>query len=438
MDSQSFDLTAYEREIERNFPWNFVVNALDGAFFWFALTFASTSTILPVYVSRLTDSKLALGVLAAIPSMGWLLPQLITAPLVERLPRKKPFFLWVSLATERVAFLFMALSAYFLADSSPGWALTLFFVTLCWHAFGAGVIATAWQEMVAKIIPVRWRGRFFGVTNFLGAAMGLPGAAAATYILRRYPFPTNFALCFFITFVGVMLSWVAVSLTREPVGPRREEAEPPRAYLRRLGEILRTDTNFAHFLSARVVSTIGAMFVGFIAVAAIQRFQLPDEVAGRFTAFYVGGQLVANLLFGPLADRFGHKLVIEIGMLCNLAAAALTLWAIDPVMISLAFALQGMTMASYLLSGMSITFEFSEPEIRPTYIGLASTVVGVFSGVAPLLGGWLAGLFGYTTLFTVCLIVLAIAWAMMHWWVMDPRFARALDSVKEPSVKGAM
>ncbi|MCD6290780.1 MAG: MFS transporter, partial [Anaerolineae bacterium] len=249
---ERFDPVAYEREIERNFRWNFVVNALDGAFFWFALTFASTSTVLPLYVRHLTDSKLAIGLLAAIPSMGWLLPQLFTAPFVERLHRKKPFFTWTSLVTERAAFLFMAISAYFLSERSPRWALIVFFAALIWHAFGAGIAATAWQDMIAKVIPIQWRGRFFGVSNFLGAAMGIPGSIVVTLILSRYLYPVNFAFSFGLAFVGVMISWASVMLTREPPGPVRAERESSLMYLRRLRGILRTDTNFARYLLTRV------------------------------------------------------------------------------------------------------------------------------------------------------------------------------------------
>ncbi|HEY65143.1 MAG TPA: MFS transporter [Caldilineae bacterium] len=420
-----FDIAAYEEEIQRNLRWNMIVNALDGAFFWFGMTFASSNTILPLYVNHLTDSKLAIGLVAAIPSMGWFLPQLLTAPLVERMPRKKPFFLWTSLATERLAFLFMAASAYFLGKSSPDTALMLFFITLIWHAFGAGTLATAWQDMIAKIIPVRWRGRFFGITNFLGAAMGIPGAAVATAILRRYPYPQNFALCFLLAFVTLILSWIFVALTREPPGPVRKERESPLLYIQRLRQIIHTDVNFTRFLLSRVVGVVGSMYVGFIAVSAARRFGLPDEVAGQFTGFIVGGQLVANLVLGPVADRRGHKLVLEIGLICNAMAAATVLLAPHPRWIYLAFALQGITVASYLLSGMSITFEFSEPEIRPTYIGLSSTVVGIFSGVAPLAGGWLADQWGYSWLFGLCLIILMISWFILHWLVQDPRFARA-------------
>ena len=32
-----------------------------------------------------------------------------------------------------------------------------------WKAFGSGLVATPWQEMLAKVIPVSNRGRFFGL-----------------------------------------------------------------------------------------------------------------------------------------------------------------------------------------------------------------------------------------------------------------------------------
>ena len=44
-------------EVERHYPWNFVVNLLDGATFWFGLSFMSSTTIVPLYVSKLTAAN---------------------------------------------------------------------------------------------------------------------------------------------------------------------------------------------------------------------------------------------------------------------------------------------------------------------------------------------------------------------------------------------
>jgi hypothetical protein len=41
---------------KRNFRLNYIVNLLDGGFFGFALGFASLTTVIPLFVSNMTDS----------------------------------------------------------------------------------------------------------------------------------------------------------------------------------------------------------------------------------------------------------------------------------------------------------------------------------------------------------------------------------------------
>ena len=50
--------TDIQQEVERNYRWNFLVNALDGASFWFGMSFISSTVILPLYVSHFTNNPL--------------------------------------------------------------------------------------------------------------------------------------------------------------------------------------------------------------------------------------------------------------------------------------------------------------------------------------------------------------------------------------------
>ena len=75
-------------EIRKHLRYNTIVNLLDGAFFGSALGFASFVTVLPLFVSSLTDSALLIGLIPAIHSMGWQLPQLFTA---NRLSQQKVY-----------------------------------------------------------------------------------------------------------------------------------------------------------------------------------------------------------------------------------------------------------------------------------------------------------------------------------------------------------
>ena len=148
-------------EVERHYKWNFAVNLLDGACFWFGASFVSSSTILPLFVSKLTSNPLPLGLLAVIAQSAWFLPQLFTANPVERLSRKKPVVVNLGLFLERLP-VWVIIAAALLSTRSPMLALVLFLASYAWHGLGAGVVATAWQDLIANCFPVNRRGSFFG------------------------------------------------------------------------------------------------------------------------------------------------------------------------------------------------------------------------------------------------------------------------------------
>ncbi len=410
----------FEQEIARHYRFNAIVNILDGTFFWFGASFIAARTILPLYVSHFTDSKLALGLLSVITSTGWLLPQLFTANLVQRLPRKKVMVVNVGLFTERLPVLLMVPAAL-LSVRFPMPALVMFFVLFAWHTVGAGAVAVSWQDMLAKIIPLERRGRFFGITNFGGTATGILGAAAAAWLLNRYDFPYGYVLCFASAAVLIFISWFFLALTREPAQPPQGEPVSQKEFWLRLPALLRSDRNFSRYLFSQSVTTMGGMSLGFLAVYAVQRWQLPDSQAGSFTASMLIGQALSNLVFGVLADRKGHKFVLELGTLLGALSVGLASLAPVPAWFHLVFALVGATTAAFYMSGMMIVFELSAPDVRPTYIGLSNTLVGTISAAAPMVGGWLAELSGYRAVFVVSCVIELTGLMLLHHLVQEPR-----------------
>jgi len=127
--------------------FNVTVNILDGAFFGVALGFASFTTIIPLFVRQLTDSPELIGLIPAIHSVGWQLPQLLTAGRVRRLTRFKPMVMTMTVF-ERVPFLGLAVVAYLLPKLEPTFALMLIYVLLIWQGLGGGFTATVWQSMI--------------------------------------------------------------------------------------------------------------------------------------------------------------------------------------------------------------------------------------------------------------------------------------------------
>ena len=113
--------------------------------------------------------------------------------------------------------------------------------------------------------------------------------------------------------------------------------------------------------------------------------------------------------------------MLEISILLNITVFILALLASSPLWFYAIFALRGMTLAGNFISGLSLPLEFSAPQDRPTFIGLASTLPGLAGMIAPLLAGALAGVIGYPLLFAITTVIAIAAFGMMKWLVRDPR-----------------
>ena len=148
-----------------------------------------------------------IGLIPFISSAGFLIPQLFTSNFVERAPIKKYFPVNLGFWLERVPVFFFPVTALLFANTNPMLALVLFFVLYLWYTGGAGLIIVGWQDMIAKIIPTTSRGRFFGITNFVGNASGILGALAVAGVLELYEFPTGFVFSFTCAAILVFLSW---------------------------------------------------------------------------------------------------------------------------------------------------------------------------------------------------------------------------------------
>ncbi len=409
-----------EKSVRKHLRFNLTVNLLDGGFFGLGWGFGSIGTILPLFVSRMTTSALLIGLIPAIHAVGWQLPQLFMANSVSRLRRYKPMVMLLTIH-ERVPYLGLALVALFLGTLGNKLALVLTFAMLVWQGVGAGFTANGWQSMVAKIIPSDWRGTFFGAQAGLSNILMSAAAIGAGYILVRLHDPINFAVCFLLTAVGMLLSYITLGLTREPVD--NEKAIPERQASPWKGglEILRRDRNFTAYLVIRLLSQFATMGFAFYIVYGLRRFGMSDLTAGFLTAALTMTQTVANAVMGWLGDRFGHRSMLIAGSVA-VALSSLMAWGAPSIgWLYPVFILSGLANVAYWTIGMAITVEFGSEETRPTYIGLSNTLVAPFTIIAPLIGGWIAQTSGFQATFMVSAVGGLVIAVLLFWLVRDPR-----------------
>jgi MFS family permease len=414
-------------EISQNYRWNFFFGLLDGAFFWFGASFISAATILPLFVSKLTDSPLIIALLPVLGQATWYLPQLFAAGPTERLPRKKPVVINLGFLVERLPICLMPLAAL-VSLPYPGLALVLLLVGYGLHGLGAGIIAPAWSDMIAHCFPVAGRGWFFGFTAFVGTGLGAISAFFSSWLLETYPFPTNFLYAFLIASVMVFLSWFFLAQVRESVQPPAIHSVSRGATWAKIRRILAGDSNFRRFLIARLVGSLSTMGTAFVTVVALQRWQVSDGTVGYFTIALLTGQTIGTLFAGLVADRFGHKQVFMGAYLVNLLAFWLAWQAPTVGWFYGVFVLIGGGMGMLTVSGVLSAMEFSLPAHRPTYIGIANTANGIGITIAPLVGGLLATI-SYDWLFLGSALAGLAAVFMFYVQVADPRFLTTFFAV---------
>jgi len=406
-------LSKVEQFSRKHLRFNVTAGFVDAGMFGIALGFASFGTILSLFVASMTDSATLIGLVPAIHSAGWLLPQLFTASHTSRLRRYKTTVL-INTIHERVPFLGFALVAFFLPKIGLQAGLILTFLLLTWQGLGGGITANAWTSMVSKIIPSEYRGTFFG-TQAAVANLFISGAAIwAGYILDGYASPFDFVVCFLVAAVFFTFSWGALAFTRELTDYDKVIEEHPTPFWEGAGKILKRDVNFNWFLIARTLSQFGTMGFSFYIIYALRRFHMDAITAGYLTADLTFSQMIANAGMGWLGDKFGHRSMLILGAVAAALSSYLAWIAPSLSWFFPIFILSGIANVSIWTNGMTMATTFSGETERPFYIGLAQTLTAPATMIAPILGGWIADTKGFnmtfalsTALSIVMLVILA-------------------------------
>jgi len=425
-------LTKVEQYTRQHLRFNIKAGLADGGFFGLALGFASFGTILPLFVASMTDSATIIGLVPAIHSAGWLLPQLFTAKHTSRLRRYKRTVL-LNTIHERVPFLGFAIVALLLPTIGVQTGLILAFLLLTWQGLGGGFTANPWTSMISKIMPPESRGTFFGTQAAVANLMISAAAVAAGYLLNALDSPFNFVTCFLIACLFFTFSWIALASTREPADYDKVIEENPPPFWHGAAQILKRDRNFDWFLTARILSQFATMGFSFYIVYALRRFDMQEVTAGYLTATLTIAQMVANAGMGWLGDRVGHRLMLIIGAGSAMLSSLLAWFAPSLTWFFPIFVLTGFANVSIWTNGMTMTVDFSGEEERPFYIGLAQTLTAPATIVAPLIGGWIADTRGFVLTFAWSSVVSIVMISILIFLVKEPRNF----SYKQTAILGA-
>ncbi len=134
---------------------------------------------------------------------------------------------------------------------------------------------------------------------------------------------------------------------------------------------------------------------------------------------------VAQLFWGPVADRLGRRPVLLWGLALHTAASVGCALA-DSIESLIAWrALQGAAMAAAVVCARAIVRDLYEPQEGAQVMALALTGLGVIALVGPLAGGAVAGVWGWRAVLALVALAGGLCLAFVALWL--PETAPRLD-----------
>jgi MFS family permease len=359
-----------------------------------------------------------IGLLPAITSGGWYLPQLIIASRVHHLPRKMPWYIGAGVIRV-LAMLLLGLLTLLLA-AQPGWLLLSFFALYTIYCLCGGVGGIPWLEVVGKTIPPRRRGAFFGQRAFWGGVLALGVSFFVSFLLDegQWPgspvgFPFNFAILFGLAAVAVAVAIGCWSLVREPAERRTGPRLTIREEIRRGPQIVREDRNYRSFLFARVLLAFSAVGDPFYVVYARERLHAPAATVGLYLAALTISGIASNLVWTPLTDRASPRGMMR-GSTLAVLAPPLAALVLPPLLLvvgggpsdwgylgfGLVFVLICFASGAGRVIKNNLLLDIAPAAERPTYIGFLNTVLGLAT-LVPIAGGSLVDWVGFEPVFAL-------------------------------------
>ena len=132
-------------------------------------------------------------------------------------------------------------------------------------------------------------------------------------------------------------------------------------------------------------------------------------------SLYLLGLAVAQLIFGPLSDRFGRRPVVLAGLALATVASTAAIFAANIASLISARVVQSLGASTGQTIGRAIIRDLYDREQAASMIGLVTSVVVLMPMAAPLIGGILDTLFGWESIFvfTTILSLTVFVWAVI-------------------------
>jgi len=369
----------------RGMPWS-IATFVSNTFF---VQFTFFGSVFPLFLAELGLSKGQMGFLFSLmPFLGLIAP--FIAPWTAQFGYKRTYLTFFGI--RKLFTVFLLLTPW--VQSSYGSQATLIFVSVivAFFAICRSIAETARIPWAQEYVPQSMQGKYTAMNNFFTSLAGFAAVGIASYTLIWQPGLTGFMILIGAgVFSGVISVWCSAYIPGGAPQPLAPGAEKPK---RDLGEALR-DRNFMLYLSC-----VGIIILATVPVSSFVPLYMTDQIglsAGNAVLLQIGslsGTLITSYLWGWVADRYGSKPVMILGLCLRMVIPLLLILLPRHSAISLYAAvavsfLQGIADMGWGIGSTRILYvSVVPPAKKADYMALYFAWIGVLGGISQLAGGW--------------------------------------------------
>jgi MFS family permease len=394
--------------------------------------FKTESIIMPAVLDTLSGAGWVRGWLPVLNRFGYSIPPMLMARRIKVMKRKK----WSLFATTvYMSLSFLGMAGMFWLDRRhfESWLPTIFLVLYAIFFVAMGVNQLSFNTLQGKLIPPTRRGRLLLVSNTIGAVTAI---ACAFWLLPQWLTPGRPQFDMIFGFSGILfaVSCLAVLFTIEMPDDFSEPAAAVHHYFLDSLRVLRKDATF------RRLAFVGAMYGSSIMLfphyqnLGLQGMKLELSNVMWWVVVQNVGTGLFSIPAGPIADRFGNRLVLRIGLLCIVAAPLLAIAVFyqasqATLLFNLVFFCVGVTPV-VLRTFQNFALELSEPADHPRYLSTISLVIAAPIVLSPL-AGWLVDRLGHPAVFMAVAVAVLLGW-LATFGLDEPRHGTSSRSQAPP------
>lgn len=380
------------------------------AFFFDGVLAAASDAIFltyqTLYVLALGATNAQIGLMSALSNLSATLLLMPGAMLSDRAKSRKSLVLWAGGGVARAMILLLALlPLLFMGPLAVYIAIALNVIMA-----GAGNLAySAWVSLTADIIPLSWRGRFFGTRNMVMGLVTIIMTLLAGQLITRMGTISGYQVAFLVAFLIGMASTYSYAQIKEPEKsalPQDRQAYSPASLL----ASLRTDRAFLAFCLYAMIWNFSLNIAGpFFNVYLVKTLNATAFMVGFLSIVSSVAGLPAQRLFGHLNDRWGsRKVILLTGSVIPVVPFAWyftsNAWHVVPINI-----VSGFLWAGYNLAAFNFLLAISPQEHRARYTAMFQIAVTVSNALGASVGGLVANTWGIPLVFVFSAIGRAIA-----------------------------